>query len=130
MAQGWRRTPVAPTSVAVAAEKGAESSGHRDASKYFADPTDMSTVPRLVRKILVRATAKAKRGEHADLLVSTGGPSPRQFQALAALYLFASRTERNRQHDQHTSDPRSPWSALPAWRLLPGHQPRAEAGEG
>lgn len=32
----------------------------------FIDPTDMSQVPRLVRKTLVLATAKAGRGEHED----------------------------------------------------------------
>jgi tetratricopeptide (TPR) repeat protein len=53
----------------VAAEKGSESPtvGEGVRSSYV-DPTDMTTVPRLVRKILVRATAKAKRGEHEDAI--------------------------------------------------------------
>ncbi len=37
------------------------------ASRYV-DASDMSQVPRLVSKVLVRATAKAKRGEHAEAI--------------------------------------------------------------
>jgi tetratricopeptide (TPR) repeat protein len=51
------------------AEKGVESSSYRSAHQTYADPNDMSTVPRLVRKVLVRATAKAARGDHAEAVV-------------------------------------------------------------
>jgi len=55
--------------------------------------------------------------EHADLLVGTNGLSPVRFQALAALYLSECQARRARQRDHQTSDPHSPWSALPQWRL-------------
>lgn len=38
------------------------------ASSRYVDPSDLSTVPRLVSKILVRATAMARRGEHAEAI--------------------------------------------------------------
>ncbi len=49
-----------------AAEKGAESHGRTGAQNHYVDATDMSQVPRLVRKILVRAVAAARRGEHPE----------------------------------------------------------------
>ncbi len=55
--------------------------------------------------------------EHAALLVGTNGLSPVRFQALAALFLLECQQRRARQRDSATSDPHSPWSALPSWRL-------------
>jgi len=55
--------------------------------------------------------------DHATLLVGTSGLSPIRFQALAALYLVLCQSRRARTFDERTADPRSPWSALPAWRL-------------
>ncbi len=55
--------------------------------------------------------------EHADLLVGTNGLSPIRFQALAALYLSLCTARRAQQRDRQTSDPWSPWSSLPQWRL-------------
>jgi 3-methylcrotonyl-CoA carboxylase alpha subunit len=55
--------------------------------------------------------------DHAALLVGTNGLSPVRFQALAALFLVECQGRRARQRDAQTSDPHSPWSALPAWRL-------------
>jgi len=57
-----------------AAEKGAESpSRGGNAQSQFVDPTDMTQVPRLERKVLVRATAKARRGEHAEAVAEIEG---------------------------------------------------------
>ncbi len=53
---------------AVAAEKGLESAGRSGPGNYYVDATDMSLVPRLVRKILVRAVAAARRGEHPETI--------------------------------------------------------------
>ncbi|MBD3222948.1 tetratricopeptide repeat protein [bacterium] len=39
-------------------------------SQQFIDPSDMSQVPRLTRKVLFRAITKAKRGEHADAIAT------------------------------------------------------------
>jgi len=55
--------------------------------------------------------------DHAGLLVGTAGLSPIRFQALAALYLVLCQGRQARTADELTSDPRSPWSALPNWRL-------------
>ncbi|MEZ4386154.1 MAG: acetyl/propionyl/methylcrotonyl-CoA carboxylase subunit alpha [Candidatus Krumholzibacteriia bacterium] len=55
--------------------------------------------------------------EHARLLVGAEGLSPRRFQALAALYLAENQHQRQRALDARTSDPWSPWSAHPGWRL-------------
>ena len=55
--------------------------------------------------------------EHADLLVGTQGLSPLRFQALAALYLAENQRLKQRELDLLSSDPWSPWSALPGWRL-------------
>jgi tetratricopeptide (TPR) repeat protein len=54
--------------LAAASESGGGTAGG-GAAAYYVDPMDMSEVPRLVRKVLVRATAKARRGEHAEAVV-------------------------------------------------------------
>lgn len=46
----------------------AESPAATAAEASFVDPADMSQVPRLVRKTLVLATAKARRGEHEEAI--------------------------------------------------------------
>lgn len=53
-----------------AAEKGSVSPGRGATAAVGVDPQDMSQVPRLVRRVLVLATAKARRGEHADAIAT------------------------------------------------------------
>jgi 3-methylcrotonyl-CoA carboxylase alpha subunit len=55
--------------------------------------------------------------DHAALLVGTQGLSPLRFQALAALYLVENQRRKQRERDALTSDPWSPWTAMPGWRL-------------
>ncbi len=55
--------------------------------------------------------------DHAALLTGTHGLSPLRFQALAALFLAENQRVRQLVRDARTSDPRSPWSDLPGWRL-------------
>ncbi|MEZ4386551.1 MAG: tetratricopeptide repeat protein [Candidatus Krumholzibacteriia bacterium] len=58
---------------AVAAEGGVEATRYEGGTgQRYVDPSDMSQVPRLVRKTLFRAITKAKRGEHAEAVAILG----------------------------------------------------------
>lgn len=57
-----------PAAGALADQAASEAVVANDATSRYVDPSDMSQVPRLVSKVLVRATAKAKRGEHAEAI--------------------------------------------------------------
>ncbi len=57
-----------PAAGVLAEEAAADAVVQSDVNSRYVDPSDMSQVPRLVSKVLVRATAKAKRGEHAEAI--------------------------------------------------------------
>jgi tetratricopeptide (TPR) repeat protein len=62
-------------------------------SGEYIDPADMSQVPRLVRKTLVLATAKARRGEHEDAVATLAKhlqSNPDQDHALVQYHLARS----------------------------------------
>lgn len=81
--------------LALAADSGVASE-HRDnaaITREIVDPNDLTLVPRLTRKLVFRAVAKAKRGEHAEaaeLLSSHLEAHPDQEHALVRYHLARS----------------------------------------
>ncbi len=55
--------------------------------------------------------------EHRHLLLDVNPVSPQRFLALATLYLVESQARAEEQRTRETTDPRSPWASLRAWRL-------------